>query len=106
MSLITRRCLILGFALAVLALAALPARAELHIDITQGNPQPMPIAIPVFAGGTGTVAQDITQVLSADLERSGLFKPIDAKAFIDQDAASHVPPHYNDWRVINAQALV
>jgi len=106
MSFITRRCLAIGFALGALVWAVMPARAELHIDITRGNPQPMPIAVPVFAGGTGTVAQDITQVLSADLERSGLFKPIDAKAFIDQDAAAHVPPHYGDWRVINAQALV
>jgi len=106
MNFITRRCLTLGLALGALVLSVLPARAELHIDLTRPNPQPIPIAIPVFAGGGGTVGQDITQVLSADLERSGLFKPIDAKAFIDQDAASHVPPHYNDWRVINAQALV
>ncbi len=106
MNLMTRRFLPLGIALAALIVAVVPARAELHIDMTRPNPQPIPIAIPVFTGGGGTVAQDITQVLAADLERSGLFKPIDAKAFIDQDAASHVPPHYNDWRVINAQALV
>jgi TolB protein len=106
MNTITRRCLTLGFALAAFALAVLPARAELHLDITRGQITPMPIAIPNFAGGGGTVAQDITQVLSADLERSGLFKPIDPKAFVDQDAASHEPPHYSDWRVINAQALV
>ena len=106
MSFITRRCLAIGFALGALVWAVMPARAELHIDITRGNPQPMPIAIPVFSGGGGTVAQDMTQVLAADLERSGLFKPIDAKAFIDQDASAHVPPHYSDWRVINAQALV
>jgi TolB protein len=103
---ITRRCLTLGFALVAFVLAGLPARAELHLDITHGQITPMPIAIPTFAGGGGTVGQDITQVVSADLERSGLFKPIDPKAFVDQDAASHEPPHYGDWRVINAQALV
>ncbi len=103
---ITRRHATLGLALAPLALSATPARAELHLDITQGKIEPLPIAIPAFSGGTGTQAQDIVQVLSADLERSGLFQPIDAKAFIDQDAASHIPPQYNDWRVINAQALV
>jgi TolB protein len=90
----------------MLAFSAWPARAELHIDITRGKVQPMPIAIPAFVGGPGTVAQDITQVLSADLERSGLFQPIDAKAFIDREAATRTPPRYNDWRVINAQALV
>jgi len=93
--------------IAMLCFAAGAARAELHIDITRGKVQPMPIALPNFAGtGGGTAAQDITQVLSADLERSGLFQPIDPKAFVDQDAPSHIPPRYNDWRVINAQALV
>jgi TolB protein len=103
---ISRRWLALGLALAAFALAPLRAHAELHIDITRGKVAPMPIALPNFAGGPGTVAQDITQVLSADLERSGLFQPIDSKAFVDRDAASHTPPRYNDWRVINAQALV
>jgi TolB protein len=96
------------FALMILvALSALPltARAELHIDITRGKIEPLPIAIPAFAGGA-SAANDITQVVSADLERSGLFKPIDPQAFVDKDPASHVPPNYGDWRVINAQALL
>jgi len=83
----------------------LPARAELHIDITRGKIEPLPIAIPTFAGGASS-ANDITQVISADLERSGLFKPIDPQAFVDKDPASHIPPNYGDWRVINAQALL
>ena len=96
------------FALVILAaLCVLPlsAHAELHLDITRGKIEPLPIAIPAFAGGASS-ANDITQVLSADLERSGLFKPIDPQAFVDKNPASHIPPNYNDWRVINAQALV
>jgi TolB protein len=94
------------FLVLALAAALLPpaARAELHIDITRGKVAPMPIALPDFAGGS--VGQQITQVLSADLERSGLFQPIDPKAFVDKDAATRVPPRYGDWRVVNAQALV
>ena len=106
MTIISRRDLALGFAAVPLVMAARSAFAELHLDITQGKVQPMPIAIPVFAGGTGTVAADITQVMSADLQHSGLFQPIDPKAFVDQDANAHIPPQYNNWRVINAQALV
>jgi len=92
----------------VLSTTAGPARAELHLDITRGKIEPMPIAIPDFSGGanSGPIAHDVTQVLSADLERSGLFKPIDAKAFIDKEAATRTPPRYGDWRLINAQALV
>jgi TolB protein len=97
-------------ALAALGLALAPpsARAELHLDITHGQVQPMPIAIPYFAGTDAgqQVGHDITQVLSADLERSGLFKPIDPRAFVDKDAATRVPPNYANWRILNAQALV
>ncbi len=107
MKMITRRDLGIGIAAVPLFMStARLAHAELHIDLTRGNPKPMPIAIPVFAGGPGTMGADITGVVAADLEHSGLFQPINSKAFVDQDANSHVPPHYNDWRVINAQALV
>jgi TolB protein len=107
MKMITRRDLGIGIAAVPLFMStARLAHAELHIDLTRGNPKPMPIAIPVFTGGSGTIGADITGVVAADLERSGLFQPIDSKAFVDQDANSHIPPHYNDWRVINAQALV
>jgi TolB protein len=106
MTRIIRSRLSLVLAFLALALGALPARAELHLDITHGQIAPLPIAIPNFAGGANTYAQDITQVLSADLQRSGLFQPIDSKAFVDPDAATRTPPRYNDWRVINAQALV
>ncbi len=90
----------------LLASTSLSARAEVSIDIGKGNPQPLPIAIPNFGGGDSQDATQITQVVSHDLESSGLFKPIDPAAYIDKDAANHLPPHFGDWRVINAQALV
>ena len=93
-------------AFALLLIVPVAARAELHIDITRGKVEPMPIAIPVFAGADAQMGQQITQVMSADLERSGLFQPIDPKAFIDKQAATRVPPQYGDWRQVNAQALV
>jgi TolB protein len=104
-SLVRRASALCLAALAAFVLSAAAARAELHIDITRGKVEPLPIAIPAFSGG-GQAAQDITQVISADLERSGLFRPIEEKAFVDKDAATRVPPRYGDWRVINAQALV
>src|SRR5260221_4891448 len=91
-----------------LSTAAAPACAELHIDITKGKIEPMPIAIPDFSGGAngGQMAHDVTQVLSSHLERSGLFLPLDSKAVIHKDSATRTPPRYGDWRPINAQALV
>ncbi len=102
---VSRRAACAGIALAALGLPR-AARAELHIDITRGQIKPMPIALPNLAGGDGQIGAQITQVVSADLERSGLFQPIDPKAFTDTEAATRVPPNFGDWRVINAQALV
>jgi TolB protein len=45
-------------------------------------------------------------VVRADLERSGLFKPIDPKAYVDHIANINTVPNFNNWRVINAQGLV
>jgi TolB protein len=79
------------------------------IIMDQGNPQPMPIAVPDFYGTTpndGQVARDMAAVIAADLERSGLFAPIDKKAFIQDSASLQQAPRFQDWRLINAQALV
>jgi len=59
------------FLLALAALAALsitPAQAALQVDVTQGNAQPLPIAIPDFIGDAATGA-NIAGVVRADLER-------------------------------------
>jgi TolB protein len=93
----------------LVAFAAASARAELRIDITQATVQPMPIAITDFYGQQPNDAQsgaNISGVISADLERSGLFKPIDKKAFIQTPDSLRTMPRFADWRVINAQALV
>ncbi len=79
------------------------AAAELRIDITRGKVEPMPIAIPDFAGGG--IGHDIPQVISADLGGSGLFRPLDPRGFIENVVAGE-GPRFGDWRQINAQALV
>ncbi|HET9149507.1 MAG TPA: Tol-Pal system beta propeller repeat protein TolB [Alphaproteobacteria bacterium] len=86
-----------------------PAAAELHIDITRGNIQPMPVAIMPFTGESpreGQIGGDVGRVVSADLERSGLFKPLDPRSFIQTAASLKAGPRFGDWRVIGAQALV
>jgi len=95
-----------AFALVVLVTAT-PALAELHIDITHGQSQPLPIAIPAFPGeaDAGQMGRDIAGVVSNDLQSSGLFQPLDPKSFI-QDVSSGGPPQFGAWRQINAQALV
>ncbi|MGE5269096.1 MAG: Tol-Pal system protein TolB, partial [Thiohalocapsa sp.] len=81
--------------------------AELRIDITRGQVEPLPIAIPPFAGDGASegIGQDIAQVVSNDLQSSGLFRPLDPHGFIQTVAAGDAP-RFGDWRQINAQALV
>jgi TolB protein len=95
----------------IATLLALPAalreaQAVVSIDITQGRVQPLPIAITDFMGDSSGVARNISDVVSADLKRSGLFAPIDHHAFIEHITNVDQPPRFADWRTINAQALV
>jgi TolB protein len=88
---------------------AAPASAQLRVDVTQGNVQPMPIAIPNFAApqpSDAAAGQNIAGVVRADLQRSGLFKSLDPKSFVDHITNINAPPTYANWRVINAQGLV
>jgi TolB protein len=98
---------ILAYAIvaAIAAVWSMPAAAALHVDVTQGTLQPLPIAIPDFNGGE-SATQNIAGVVRADLGRSGLFKPLDPSSFLEQVKDINVAPNFADWRVINAQALV
>lgn len=96
-----RRFLVLTFAI---LFSSAPAHALLHIDITKGNVEPLPIALPNLAGSP--VGQQIIEVVSADLERSGLFKVIPQDSYIEQITAATTTPRYADWRQINAAGLV
>ncbi len=96
-------------AAALLIVTLNPAMAELRIDITRGTVEATPIAITNFQGDTikaKEYGQGIARVIAADLERSGLFRPLDERAFIQKEAALTALPRFGDWRVINAQALV
>ena len=87
------------------AVATLPARALVEIDVNKGNVEPLPIAITDFLSGDGIGAQ-ISSIVAADLKRSGLFAPIDKGAFIEKISNPDAAPRFEDWKVINAQALV
>jgi len=85
------------------------ASAVVRLDITQGNVQPLPIALPEFLGGAPAdtdTARGVTQIITANLQRSGLFAPIDPAAYIEKIGSVDAVPRFPDWRSINAQALV
>ena len=58
-------------ALLFLSLTVLSARAELTIEITHGVDNPTVIAVSPIESGQRILPEDISQIVSADLERSG-----------------------------------
>jgi TolB protein len=103
-----RVLLLLTFAVALIGFVGKSA-AQLRVDITQGTIRPMPIAVPPFVGAGGgpdELSQNVAQVVTADLKRSGLFAPVDPAAFIEPVVPPSVTPNFNNWRPLNAQALV
>ena len=99
--------LLIALALACVALLPVPAWAVLRIDITQGNVDPLPIAIPAFVDTSGEgIGGAIGGVITSNLERSGLFAAIDPASFIQKPEDMRVQPRFADWRLIDAQALI
>ncbi len=98
-----------GVVAALMALFVPRAEAQVRLDITRGRVEPMPIAVTVFPGASPEVQQlgrDISQIITADLERSGLFRPLDPKGFLQELTSLDVQPRFQDWRTLAAQALV
>uniref|UniRef100_UPI0011F18176 Tol-Pal system beta propeller repeat protein TolB n=1 Tax=Siccirubricoccus phaeus TaxID=2595053 RepID=UPI0011F18176 len=108
-----RAALFGGTALALPPLTLLPlgklARAQSSVvDITRARTDPIPIALPDFAGAgdAGRYGRDIMRVIANNLRNSGLFRPVERAAYIQSAEAAAQTPRFQDWRVIGAQALV
>ncbi|WP_317057253.1 Tol-Pal system beta propeller repeat protein TolB [Roseovarius rhodophyticola] len=97
---------LLGFATPV---AAQEREGPLRIEITEGVIEPLPYAVPVFVADNAAAAQhaqNITQVIAADLSGTGLFREIPASAHIGRITNFASPIQFPDWKAINAQALI
>ncbi|MBU2957525.1 Tol-Pal system beta propeller repeat protein TolB [Paracoccus sp. 1_MG-2023] len=94
--------------LAATVLPVMPAHAQdepLRIEITDGVIEPMSIAIPAFHGDE-EVAAKVRQVVADDLTGTGLFSEIPAEAQVARPGSFAEPVSYEDWRAVDAQALV
>ena len=63
------------FISAFLMMMAVTARADLVVEVTQGVDAPTPIAVVPFQATGLALNEDIAQIVSDDLGRSGFFKP-------------------------------
>ncbi|MER2607134.1 MAG: Tol-Pal system beta propeller repeat protein TolB [Siculibacillus sp.] len=91
-----------------LGLVAGPAAAQtpLRITVTPGSAfQPMPIAVPTFAGDPA-LAQQISQVIAADMKASGYFSVLDPASYLERSVGADVTPNFNNWKGIGAQAVI
>jgi len=80
------------------------ARAQLTIEIVGGGATAIPVAIVPFAN-EGTYPLSITQIVSNDLARSGLFKMIDGGGVSPRPARAE-DVRYADWTARGADAVV
>src|SRR3546814_1625283 len=103
------------FLLGLMGLAALPAQAQLRVDISGGLSSPMPIAIPVMptpqpvstpAGTTNELGKRVAEVVTNDLKSSGLFRPLAAGSLVPVGFGQVAVPDFPAWQQRAAQALV
>ena len=83
--------------------------SSLEVTLTQGSVKPTPIAITnLFSDNSrfDKIGKNISNVISDNLERSGLFTPLDKKAFIQSNESLAEQPRFEDWKIIKAQHLV
>lgn len=90
--------------LGVAFVLAMPAAADIVVNVDQGMTQPLPIAIPAFGGAAA--GSRISEVISADLARSELFRPLNPTTFQEQIGDVNVQPTFDKWKAISAQALL
>jgi len=88
----------------ILLLLPLWAGAQLRIEISGVGKVQIPIAIASFQGEAG-VPQEISAIIRADLEGSGLFKLVPAAAS-GAPLNETTPITYSDWKGRGADALV
>ena len=87
----------------VVLLASSMANAALEIEISGGSAQQVPIAIVPFAQG-GSSAENISNIIAADLKRSGLFRVLETGGVANHPSDIN-QIKYAEWVALQAQAM-
>ncbi|MCG8035999.1 MAG: Tol-Pal system beta propeller repeat protein TolB [Candidatus Thiodiazotropha taylori] len=81
-------------------------KAELTIEITEGIEGALPIAVvPFGTPGRGQPAVDLSEVINADLQRSGRFKTIPRADMLSRPTSDR-EVEFKDWRALGVENLV
>ena len=87
----------------VVFLTASIGHAALDIEISGGSAQQIPLAIVPFGGATETRA-NISEIIEADLKRSGLFRLLETGGMANLPTAA-AQIKYPEWMALQAQAI-
>ncbi len=90
------------FFVALLALLSAAAQAQLSIEITGAGANRIPVAIAIFDGEAG-LPQSVSEIIRADLDRSGLFKLVYAG---ERSMRESEGVDFDNWRDKGADALL
>lgn len=82
---------------AMLLLFSSLAQANLTIEITRGSDRATPIAIVPFSADGESLPEDVAQIISDNLERSGYFAPLPRNAMYDRPSSGD-EVRYGQWR--------
>lgn len=90
-----------GLAGLLLCVSAATANAELSIEIIGAGEHQIPVSL-VPMGGDAELSVAINEVVTGDLQRSGLFRLVDGAGRVP-----HTPEevNYADWQTLGAEAL-
>lgn len=83
-----------------------PLSAELLIEITEGAETALPISVVPFANKTNTaLPEDVSKVISNDLQRSGEFDVLPHSRMLSLPSRSE-QVYYRDWRLLGQNYLL
>jgi len=83
-----------------------PVAADLVIEITKGVKAALPIAVVPFANDTGqSLNEDIAQIVSDDLLRSGDFDPLARARMLSLPSAGD-EIYFRDWSILGQRSLL
>ena len=105
---------LLALIISIFLTTTAPASAQLNVSINGATQAPIPVAFPAINTdnhGIGaflgfSYANKVRDVVLADLERSGLFRIINDRSYIQKFTSVDDQPIFGDWKVLNAQVLV
>ena len=81
---------------------------NLVVDITEGNVDPLPVAIQKFVSenNANDIGENIVRVITNDLVSTGLFEVVDQQAYIEKPKSPSIRPVFSNWDPLGVKALV